>query len=130
MTALAPAMQDSPLVDKLMQSDYINKIRNLIKTSAEQQDWLATYQWMNSQAYQQQVLDVEWRLFISDDMPQKPSLARLALWDVRNLNMVSHIMRVVARYPGENILVIVGANHKLFIENHLSNMLAVELQQF
>ncbi|WP_412514758.1 hypothetical protein [Shewanella indica] len=43
--------------------------------------------------------------------------------------MSSHIMRVVAANPGGRVLVIVGASHKVFLEQYLANMLGVKLIQ-
>ncbi len=38
-------------------------------------------------------------------------------------------MRVVAANPGGRVLVIVGASHKVFLEQYLANMLGVKLIQ-
>ena len=93
-------------------------------------DWLPLYTWMNSEEYVSQTLDKEWRMFINKDLDVDPALARVALWEVRNLNMASNIMRVVAKNIGGNIVIIVGASHKAFLEQYLGSMLGVSIVQF
>lgn len=130
MTELAPSFKNSAYVKTLAHSEYVQKPIKLLKDAVNTGDWVTLYQWMNSKSFQQQVINIEWRSFIDQDMPVKPSLARIALWEVRNLNMISNIMREVTNNIGGNIVVIVGANHKVFFEAYLNNMIGVELVQF
>jgi len=51
--------------------------------------------------------------------------SRLALWDVRNLNILSNLRRASARKPGGRMLVIIGAGHKPFLDVLLAQMLDV-----
>lgn len=92
-------------------------------------DLLPLYHWVNSPEYSGLVLDEEWRLFVDRDLPRGPGQARIDLWDVRNLAMVSNILRVVSRHPGERVLVIVGASHKPFFDDYLARSIGVRVRQ-
>ena len=92
-------------------------------------DLLPLYLWVNSPEYSALTLDEEWRLFVDRDLPRKPGQARVALWDVRNLSMVSNIMRVVSQHPGERVLVVVGVGHKPFFDDYLERSIGVRVRQ-
>lgn len=92
-------------------------------------DLLPLYLWLNSAEYSALTLDEEWRLFVDRDLPRKPGQARIALWDVRNLAMVSNILRVVSQHPGGRVLVIVGASHKPFFDDYLNRSIGVRVRQ-
>ncbi|WP_417764067.1 DUF5694 domain-containing protein [Shewanella chilikensis] len=126
---LLESYNQSPHAAALAKSDYINKPQRLKTEALETGNWLPLFSWLNSQEYQTAVIDQEWSLFIDKDLPPDAALSRVALWEIRNLNMSSHIMRVVAANPGGRVLVIVGASHKVFLEQYLANMLGVKLIQ-
>ncbi|WP_335920440.1 DUF5694 domain-containing protein [Shewanella algae] len=126
---LLESYNQSPHAAALAKSDYINKPQRLKAEALETGNWLPLFSWLNSQEYQRAVIDQEWSLFIDKDLTQDAALSRVALWEIRNLNMSSHIMRVVAANPGGRVLVIVGASHKVFLEQYLANMLGVKLIQ-
>lgn len=111
-------------------SEYVSKPIALAAEAEKTGDWLSLYAWMNSEEYISQTLDKEWRMFIDKDLDVNPALARVALWEVRNLNMASNIMRVVASNVGGNIVIIVGASHKAFLDQYLENMIGVSVVQF
>ena len=92
-------------------------------------DLLPLYRWFNSTEYSGLVLDEEWRLFVDRDLPRGPGQARIDLWDMRNLAMVSNVLRVVSRHPGERVLVIVGASHKPFFDDYLGRSIGVRVRQ-
>lgn len=92
-------------------------------------DLLPLYRWFNSAEYSGLVLDEEWRLFVDRDLPRGAGQARIDLWDARNLAMVSNILRVVSRHPGERVLVIVGASHKPFFDDYLTRSIGVRVRQ-
>jgi len=127
---LMPFFKKSASISELRKSEYFTKPMKLQEQAVKTGNWLALYSWINSEAYKEQVINDEWRLFVDKDLPVKSSLARIALWEVRNLNMVSNIMRVVAKNIGGKIVIVVGANHKVFFEDYLSRMVGVNLVQF
>ncbi|MGB0899161.1 MAG: DUF5694 domain-containing protein [Psychrobium sp.] len=127
---LIPSFKKSTYIDELKNSDYVKKPMQLTQKATENGDWLALYEWINNEPYQAQVINTEWRAFVDKDLDSVPAIARIALWEVRNLNMVSHIMRVVSDHSGEKVLVIVGASHKRFFDEYLSRMIGVEVINF
>ncbi|RUO75049.1 hypothetical protein CWI80_06905 [Pseudidiomarina sediminum] len=127
---LMPSYMASEYMKTLQASDYISKPEQLKQTGLERGEWLPLFQWLNSEAYQQQVINTDWTAFVDKDLDPESALARFALWEVRNLNMTSNIMRVVTEHIGGRVVIVVGANHKVFLERYLANMIAVELVQF
>lgn len=111
-------------------SEYINKPERLKAQGVETGDWLPLFSWTNSDEYMSDVIDKEWRLFVDEDVDVEAGLSRIALWEVRNLNMVSNIMRVIADHVGGKVIIVVGSNHKVFFEQYLSNMIGVKIVQF
>jgi hypothetical protein len=130
ISEIRPSMKKSKYVSELRSSDYVKKPQMLMSQAQKTNNWLPLFNWVNSTEYTEQVINTEWRLFIDKDMEIKPGLSRVALWEVRNLNMVSNIMRVVSNNIGGKVIVIVGANHKVFFEDYLSRMVGVKIIQF
>ncbi len=130
LPALSKAIESSGMKEKIIASGYISKPTAIIEKAIESGDFTSVYHYFNSKEYQTQVRDVEWSSFVAEAFPNDVGQSRLALWDVRNFNMASHIMGVIATHPQERLLVIVGANHKLFLENHLANAMAVSVTPF
>lgn len=130
MPKLVPSFKKSIYIDVVKNSDYVKKPMQLTQQAVETGNWLALYEWINNESYQAQVLDIEWRAFVDKDLEIVPAIARVALWEVRNLNMLSHIMRVVSKHSGDRVLVIVGASHKPFLDEYLSKMIGVEVVDF
>ncbi|WP_413472821.1 DUF5694 domain-containing protein [Shewanella baltica] len=111
-------------------SEYINKLERLKAQGAESGDWLPLFTWVNSDEYMSDVIDKEWRLFVDEDLDVEAALSRIALWEIRNLNMASNIMRVVANHVGGKVIIVVGSSHKVFLDQYLSNMIGVKIVQF
>jgi len=113
-----------------MASDYIKKPQELEARALESGDWMPLYRWINSPEYAMQVVKSEWYTFVDKDLDIEPGLARVAAWEVRNLRMVANIMRVVSQNAGGKILVLVGVNHKGFLEDYLSRVAGVKVVPF
>ena len=62
-----------------------------------------------------------------NNLESKLDRIRVALWEVRNLNIASHIRRSSSLYPGQKILVIIGSSHKIFLDNYLKDMMGVKI---
>lgn len=54
---------------------------------------------------------------------------RLAHWEVRNLEMVTHIRKMTLHHPGGRVVVVVGGGHEAFFDACLDPMLDVEVVQ-
>jgi pheromone shutdown protein TraB len=95
---------------------------------AQRRDSLrAAYRFMNADDYPRADVDAQWRFFLRAPFPDSPGQTRLALWEVRNLNMVSNIRRAAAQVPGGRVLVIVGASHRAFFDAYLRAMTNVRV---
>lgn len=127
---LMPSYSKSQAGKELQKSELITKSQALQKHAVQTGDWLPLYLWLNSHEHSAQVIGQEWSMFVDKDLEVEPALARIALWEVRNLNMVSHIMRVVANEIGGRVVVFVGASHRVFFEEYLSKMIGIEVVQF
>ena len=91
---------------------------------------LAHYVYLNSAEYAAGDVEAQWRLFLRTELPSGLDRTRLALWDVRNLNIASNVRRVCAKHPGGRVLVIIGASHKPFLDELLAQSLDVTMVQF
>ncbi|UCX05154.1 DUF5694 domain-containing protein [Shewanella glacialimarina] len=127
---LMPSYEKSKYAKQLLESEYINKPQILRDQALKSGNWLPLFLWINSKEYNADVINKDWILFADKDLDPKAGLARIALWEIRNLNMVSNIMRVVASHTGERVIIVVGSTHKVFLEQYLSNMIGVDVIQF
>lgn len=91
---------------------------------------LPLFEFMNSPAFSRADVMAQWDVFLRTRLPSGLDRARLALWDVRNLGIASHIRRVAANHAGGRLLVIVGAAHKPFLEALLAPMLDLAIVPF
>lgn len=88
-------------------------------------DLLPLYLYINSPHYQREDVIAQWDVFLRTRLTSRLDRSRLALWDVRNLNILSNLRRASARKPGGRMLVIIGAGHKPFLDVLLAQMLDV-----
>lgn len=128
--ALGPSIEKSAAAAAFgNQARMIVEARRLGELGAREGDLLPLLRWLNSPEYAQLVVEEEWRLFVDRDLEPKPALARLALWDVRNLEMVANVLRVASRHPGGRILITVGASHKVFLDDYLQRSIGIRVRQ-
>lgn len=130
VSQLMDSYQRSEAAKQFANSEYVKKPERLKAQALESGNWLPLFQWMNSEDYNAEVLSQEWSLFVDKDLDPAPAMARMALWEIRNLNMASNINRVIAEHIGGRVMVVVGGSHKVFLERYLANMIGVELVQF
>jgi uncharacterized protein YjbJ (UPF0337 family) len=99
----------------------------------ESGDLLPLYRWMNSPEYARADVDAQFHLLFRTQLASGLDRERSALWEVRNLNIASHIRRSTAKHPGGRMLVVIGAGHKPFLDLYLGQMMdvkVVQLEQF
>ncbi|MCS6919883.1 MAG: DUF5694 domain-containing protein [Fimbriimonadales bacterium] len=108
----------------LMQQD-----RHRFERVARQGNLLPLYLYYNSPEYAEEDME-QWRVWFRTRFASGLDRARMAAWEVRNLNMASHIRRAMAHHPGGRMVVIVGASHKPFLEAYLPTMVDVKLVEF
>ena len=90
---------------------------------------LPHYRWLNSMDYGRRDIETQWDLFLRTRFPSGLDGTRLALWEVRNLNIASNVRRVTAGDPGGRCLVLIGASHKPFLDAHLARGLDLRVVQ-
>ena len=116
--------------DEYCRGDYnvfYGEARHKFIAAAEAGELLSHYRYINSDAYSSRDIEEQWGLWFRTNLNSGLDRARVALWEVRNLNMASHIRRVTAMSPGANALVVVGAAHKPFLDCYLRQMLDIEV---
>jgi hypothetical protein len=123
---LQQALTDS-LRAAVQNAPYAQRRDSLLQAGLAAGNLLATYRFMNADDYARADVDAQWRGFLRDPFPDRLGQTRLALWEVRNLNMVGHIRRVAAQEPSGRVLVIVGASHKPFFDAYLRAMMNVRV---
>lgn len=92
-------------------------------------DLMPCYLYVNSAEYALADIDSQWNLYFRTNLPSGYDRARVAQWEIRNLNIASHIRRATALHPGKKVLVIIGSAHKPFLERYLEQMLDVRIVQ-
>lgn len=90
---------------------------------------LPHYLFLNSRDYSTGDVDAQWNVFFRTKLESGLDRTRVALWEIRNLRMVSHIRRATAFAPGRRMLVVVGAGHKPFLESYLCQLMDVDVIQ-
>ena len=75
---------------------------------------------LNSEAYARADVDAQWGVFLRTRLASGLDRTRLALWEVRNLNIASHVRRASATH--RHVLVVIGAGHKPFLDDLLAGM--------
>jgi hypothetical protein len=124
---LASEISQHPLYPEIANSSlYTNQVSSLRK-ACENGDLLPHYQFLNSPEYLLKDVDTQWGFFLRTRLHSGLDRFRLALWEVRNLNIASNIRRASAQYPGGRILVIVGASHKPFLDSYLLQIADIKL---
>jgi hypothetical protein len=90
-------------------------------------DLLPFYRFINSPEYGRGDAALQWDVWLRTGLESRLDRTRLALWEVRNMNMASHIRRATATIPGGRMLVVVGNGHRQFLESYLTLMTDVRL---
>ncbi len=102
----------------------------LKKQSVETKDLLEYYRFINSEEYMTQDFEAQWEIWLNTNFESGSDKARYYLWEMRNLQIASNILRVSATNPGKNVLVIIGSSHKSFIEKYLRQVSDIHIMSF
>ncbi|SMO84338.1 DUF5694 domain-containing protein [Fodinibius sediminis] len=124
-TGLTRALDDST-VQTVKNAPYRRKYKQILKQGIEDRTLFPLYQYMNSSAYIKQDQNVQWRNTFLDS--SNPFLRkRLALWEVRNLNIAAHIRKASTEHTGGRLLVVIGASHKAFLDSYFNRLMGIEV---
>jgi hypothetical protein len=97
---------------------YIVEMDQRQKAGVEAGDLLAYYRWQNSPGAMEADFEVQWTPFIAKDNDAHFGKARLAFWEMRNYLTAANMARVMAEFPGGNLLYITGSGHKPFLDQY------------
>lgn len=124
---LSQELQAHPLYAEVAESAIFAEGQAVLDSAIKTGNYLSVYRFHNDPATQSKDIQAQWDFFLRTKLESGLDRTRLALWDVRNFNIASHIRRVSAHKPGGKILVIIGASHKPFLEAALSHVMDVEI---
>lgn len=128
--ALVPSIEKSKRAKEFFNSSkMIRHSQRLEREGLSAQNLMPLYRFFNSDEYGRLVVNDEWGQFVDGDLVKRPALSRLAMWDRRNLAMVSNVLGVATSYAGERMLVVVGASHKVFFDDYLDRSIGVKVRQ-
>jgi hypothetical protein len=126
---LGRELEGNPAYADLVASSYLQEAQRRLPEAAAQGDLLPLYVRMNSPDYLNEDVSKQWHLFFRTDLPSNNDRARAALWEARNLNIASRIRAASAWHPGGQVLVVVGAAHKPFLDRYLAQMMDIQVVQ-
>jgi hypothetical protein len=119
-------LYDHPEYHAMLHSEFFAEASRRAKNATQNGDaMLQYYRYLNSAAYAAAVVRTEWGMYFRTQLPSGMDRSRVAQWEVRNLNIASHIREATALQPGKPMLVIIGAGHKPFLDAYLAQMLDV-----
>jgi len=90
-------------------------------------DALGLYRYLNDPASIRPVADVELGTATRDPSPQHYGRMWVTGWETRNLRMAANIAEAIRDAPDARVLVIVGAEHKPWLERFLGQLAHVEI---
>ena len=126
---LTEELQGLDIFKSIAGAEIFVKLDEMTKNGIKSKNLLPLYEYINSPEYVKEDVAVQWDIFLKTNLPSGLDRTRLALWEVRNLNIASHIRKASALHPGQKVLVIIGASHKYFLDTYLSEMRDVEVLQ-
>lgn len=126
---LMEELQDNDAYKSVATAPIFAESEQRLEQAVADGDLLPYYLYVNSPAFASADVDAQFHLFFRTQLPSGLDRARSAAWEIRNLNIASHIRRVTAMHPGKRALVIIGAGHKPFLDTYLGTMMDVKVVQ-
>ena len=124
---LLEELKDNPIYESVAKSSFYVDSEKRQQEAVQKGDLLPYYLYLNSLEYTSKDIENQWYLFFRTKLTSGLDRSRIALWEVRNLNIASHIRSALVLHPKKRMLVIIGTAHKPFIEEYLSQMMDVKL---
>ena len=115
------------LFGDISEHPYLREMKRREEAAIELGDLLGFYQWLNSPESLAADVAFQWTPFLEKDDDSQFGKTRLALWEMRNLLMAANMSRVMAEYPGETVVYVVGASHKSFLDAYFRGASWVEV---
>ena len=122
-------LQDNSGYLSVQKDSFYRNSQQRLQQAVKQGDLLPYYTYINSLEYNEKDMELQRNLWFRTKLQSGLDRSRMALWEVRNLNISSHIRRVTVMYPGKRIVVIIGVSHKPFLEAYLKQMVDMKIVQ-
>jgi hypothetical protein len=126
---LSSQLKDNPLLKEVSSHPFYTKSNEDLKEAHQNNNLLPYYIRINTSEYGRKDMEIQWDIWFRTHLRSGLDRIRMALWEVRNLNIASHIRRATASHPGKRFLVIIGVGHKPFLDAYLSQMADIEIVQ-
>jgi Family of unknown function (DUF5694) len=117
----------SPLYEATVKSSLYVDSQKSLHRAAKDGDLLPYYLYMNSDKYSAPDVQTQWNFFFRTHFASGYDRTQVALWEVRNLDIASHIRRATALHPGKRMLMTIGAAHRPFLEAYFCQMMDVNI---
>ncbi len=95
----------------------------------EDGDLLPLYRQLNSREYAELDIGTQWAAFFDERLDEDLARTRMARREARDLSIAANIREASAHYPGKDVLVVIGASHRPFLESYLSDMTDLDIIQ-
>lgn len=102
----------------------------LKKQGVKNNNLIEYYRFVNSEEYMNQDFEAQWKIWLNTNFESGSDRARYYLWEMRNLQITSNILRVISANPGKKVLVIIDSSHKSFIEKYLRQISDILIMNF
>ncbi len=124
---LQDELATSPAVAAYMASPAAQAQAELLDSARTALDLWPIYRRINDPTWMRRDVEGQWHLFYRTTLPSGADRRRVALWEARNLNIAGRIRASAA--PGGRTLVVIGAAHKPFLDDYLSEMMDLQVKQ-
>lgn len=121
-------MKNNPdFIANVLKAPVFIKSDSLKTQAVKNKDLSELYSYVNSDEFMKEDYNAQWKIWFETNFSSNSDRARYSLWEMRNLQISANILDVVARNPTKNILVIIGASHKYFLEKYLRQIPDIEI---
>ncbi len=114
---------------EVTQHPVFQRTHKLVEEGVRNKNLLPLFEFLNSTEFQKLDVEAQWEIWLKTNFTSGSDRARYALWEMRNLQIASKIMKLAALYPEKRILIIIGASHKSFLEKYLNEVPLIQLIQ-
>ena len=102
----------------------------LVQQGLKDADLSKLFDFLNSDEFGKQDYEAQWKIWLNTNFSSGSDLGRYYLWEMRNLQITSNILRLISRNPGKRILIIIGASHRSFLEKYLGQISGLKLLSY
>lgn len=126
---LLSELQKHPLFQEVVRSRLYANSDSLLRLTNNMGNLLPYYLYLNSSDYMSTDIKTQWGLFLRTRLQSGFDRYRFTLWEIRNMNIASNILKAAPLVSHSRVLVIIGAAHKPFLDEYLGQMPDVQLLQ-